>query len=216
MLDPDVARRARRQPPRPDGRPARAAVPGAAARGRRARLRRPPDRGGPPLRGGARRPRAATRIAGATSTSTSTRTRTGRSTCGCGRSPRATATCAVVGDDDQSIYSWRGADIRNILDFERDYPDATVVKLEQNYRSTQLILDAAHAVVSRNTARKDKKLWTENAGGRPIQRFEAYDEEEEAEWIARQVEALIGGKGSLLTRRADDDDGPAPARRTSR
>ena len=114
---------------------------------------------------------------------------------------------AVVGDDDQSIYSWRGADITNILEFERDYPDATVVKLEQNYRSTQLILDAAHSVVSRNVARKDKKLWTENAGGRPIQRFEAYDEEEEAEWIARQVDALIGGKGSLLTRRADDEDG---------
>ncbi|MBM4408626.1 MAG: hypothetical protein FJ038_08540, partial [Chloroflexi bacterium] len=113
----------------------------------------------------------------------------------------------VVGDDDQSIYSWRGADIRNILDFERDYPEATVVKLEQNYRSTQLILDAAHAVVSRNVARTDKKLWTENDGGRPIQRFEAYDEEEEAEWIARQVDALIGGKGSLLTRRADDEEG---------
>ncbi len=94
----------------------------------------------------------------------------------------------VVGDDDQSIYSWRGADLRNILDFERDEPEATVVKLEQNYRSTQLILDAAHAVVSRNTARKDKKLWTEQAGGRPIQRFEAYNQEEEAEWIARQVE----------------------------
>jgi DNA helicase-2/ATP-dependent DNA helicase PcrA len=112
----------------------------------------------------------------------------------------------VVGDDDQSIYSWRGANIRNILDFERDYPDATVVKLEQNYRSTQLILDAAHAVVSRNEARTDKKLWTENSGGRPIQRFEAYNEEEEAEWIARQIEALTGGRGALLTRRADDDD----------
>ena len=112
----------------------------------------------------------------------------------------------VVGDDDQSIYSWRGADLRNILDFERDYADATVVKLEQNYRSTQLILDAAHAVVSRNVARKDKKLWTENPAGRPIQRFEAYNEEEEAEWIARQVEGLTGGRGSVLTRRADDDE----------
>ena len=114
---------------------------------------------------------------------------------------------AVVGDDDQSIYRWRGADIRNILDFERDYPEATVVKLERNYRSTQLILDAAHAVVSRNTERTDKKLWTEQAGGRQIQRFEAYNEEEEAEWIARQVEGLVGGRGSALTRRADDVDG---------
>jgi DNA helicase II / ATP-dependent DNA helicase PcrA len=110
----------------------------------------------------------------------------------------------VVGDDDQSIYSWRGADIRNILDFEKDYPEATVVKLEQNYRSTQLILDAAHALVTRNQGRKDKKLWTENAGGRQIQRFEAYNEEEEAEWIARQIEELTGGHGSILTRRADE------------
>jgi DNA helicase II / ATP-dependent DNA helicase PcrA len=113
---------------------------------------------------------------------------------------------AVVGDDDQSIYRWRGADIRNILDFERDYPEATVVKLERNYRSTQLILDAAHAVVSRNSERTDKKLWTDAAGGKPIQRFEAYNEEEEAEWIARQIEGLIGGRASALTRRADDDE----------
>ncbi len=113
---------------------------------------------------------------------------------------------AVVGDDDQSIYSWRGADLRNILDFERDWPKTAVVKLEQNYRSTQLILDAAHAVVSRNTARKDKKLWTENTGGARIQRFEAYNEEEEAEWIARQVEGLVGGRSSALTRRADDEE----------
>ncbi len=114
----------------------------------------------------------------------------------------------VVGDDDQSIYGWRGANVQNILDFERDYPDATVVKLEQNYRSTQLILDAAHAVVSRNERRTDKKLWTENQGGVPIQRFEAFNEEEEAEWIARQVEGLVGstGKGGWLTRRADDDE----------
>ena len=113
----------------------------------------------------------------------------------------------VVGDDDQSIYSWRGADLRNILDFERDWPTTAVVKLERNYRSTQLILDAAHAVVSRNTARKDKKLWTELDGGMKIQRFEAYNEEEEAEWIARQVETLVGGRGTALTRRADDDEG---------
>jgi DNA helicase-2/ATP-dependent DNA helicase PcrA len=119
---------------------------------------------------------------------------------------------AVVGDDDQSIYGWRGADIRNILDFERDYPDATVVKLEQNYRSTQLILDAAHAVVSRNEARSDKKLWTDRAGGRQIERFEAYNEEEEAEWIARRVEDLSGSGGSALTRRADDATRPTKLR----
>jgi DNA helicase-2/ATP-dependent DNA helicase PcrA len=116
---------------------------------------------------------------------------------------------SVVGDDDQSIYSWRGADLRNILDFERDYPDATVVKLEQNYRSTQLILDAAHAVVSRNEGRKDKKLWTQNPRGVLIERFEADREDEEAEWIARQVEALAAGRGaagSILARRADAGD----------
>ncbi len=109
----------------------------------------------------------------------------------------------VVGDDDQSIYAWRGADLRNILDFERDEPGATVVKLEQNYRSTGLILRAAHAVVANNEGRKEKELWTERAGGRAIARFEAYNEEEEAEWIARQVESLIGGAGAL-TRRADE------------
>jgi DNA helicase-2/ATP-dependent DNA helicase PcrA len=116
---------------------------------------------------------------------------------------------AVVGDDDQSIYSWRGADLRNILDFERDYPDATVVKLEQNYRSTQLILDAAHSVVSHNEGRKDKKLWTENPRGVLIERFEASAEDEEGEWIARQVEALAAGRGSagsVLARRADGGD----------
>jgi DNA helicase-2/ATP-dependent DNA helicase PcrA len=116
---------------------------------------------------------------------------------------------AVVGDDDQSIYSWRGADLRNILDFEADYPDATVVKLEQNYRSTQLILDAAHSVVERNEDRADKKLWTDNPRGQLIERFEADREDEEAEWVARQIEALSagrGGAGSILSRRADDGD----------
>ncbi len=119
---------------------------------------------------------------------------------------------AVVGDDDQSIYSWRGADLRNILDFETDYPDAHVVKLEQNYRSTQTILDAAHAVVSRNEGRKEKKLWTDRGSGTSITVFDAYNEYEEAEFVARQVERLTGGAASgsmtrLLTSRADDDDG---------
>ena len=119
---------------------------------------------------------------------------------------------AVVGDDDQSIYSWRGADLRNILDFEADYPDAKVVKLEQNYRSTQTILDAAHAVVSRNAGRKDKKLWTDRGAGTQITLFDAYNEYEEAEFVARQVEKLVGGArrggmAALLTSRADDEDG---------
>jgi DNA helicase-2/ATP-dependent DNA helicase PcrA len=117
---------------------------------------------------------------------------------------------AVVGDDDQSIYSWRGADLRNILDFERDWPDATVVKLEQNYRSTQTILDAAHAVVSRLEGRKDKRLWTDRGAGAAVSVFDAYNEYEEAEFVARQVERLASsadrrrGWAGLLTRRADD------------
>ncbi|MHB8631180.1 MAG: ATP-dependent helicase [Candidatus Limnocylindria bacterium] len=96
----------------------------------------------------------------------------------------------VVGDDDQSVFSWRGADVRNILDFERDYPDATVVKLEQNYRSTQKILDAAHSVVRHNAARKEKRLWTERTGGEPVVVVQAHDEHHEAESIAREIERL--------------------------
>ena len=97
---------------------------------------------------------------------------------------------AVVGDDDQSVFSWRGADVRNILDFERDYPNATVVKLEQNYRSTQRILDAAWSVVRNNAARKEKKLWTERVGGPDVVVMQAYDEHHEAELIAREIEHL--------------------------
>jgi DNA helicase II / ATP-dependent DNA helicase PcrA len=118
---------------------------------------------------------------------------------------------AVVGDDDQSIYSWRGADLRNILDFERDHPTTKVVKLEQNYRSTQTILDAAHAVVSRNEGRKEKKLWTDRGTGTAITLFDAYNEYEEAEFVARQVERLTGsgrsGLNAMLTARADDEAG---------
>src|SRR5438874_656991 len=97
---------------------------------------------------------------------------------------------AVVGDDDQSVFSWRGADVRNILDFERDYPNAKVVKLEQNYRSTQRILDAAHSVVRNNAARKEKKLWTDRQGGHDLVVMQAYDESHEAEIVAREIERL--------------------------
>ena len=97
---------------------------------------------------------------------------------------------AVVGDDDQSVFSWRGADLRNILDFERDFPKTTVVKLEQNYRSTQKILDAAHSIVRNNSSRKEKRLWTERSGGDDVVIIEAYDEHHEAELIAREIERL--------------------------
>jgi len=93
----------------------------------------------------------------------------------------------VVGDPDQSIYRWRGADLRNILDFEHDFPDAKVVKLEQNYRSTQVILDAATAVISQNRQRKDKRLWTDQAGGQKILYLRASDEIEEADFITKTV-----------------------------
>ncbi|MFA6973619.1 MAG: UvrD-helicase domain-containing protein [Parcubacteria group bacterium] len=93
----------------------------------------------------------------------------------------------VVGDDWQGIYSWRGANIQNILDFEKDYPQAKIIKLEQNYRSTQNILDAAYGVISKNTNRKDKKIWTENKGGHLLTSFEAYNEREEAEFIISEI-----------------------------
>ena len=94
--------------------------------------------------------------------------------------------CAV-GDDDQSIYSWRGADINNILDFEKDYSETTVLRLEQNYRSTQNILSAAYQVVRNNRLRKEKKLWTENSTGAPIDCYEAIDEVDEAKYVIRQI-----------------------------
>lgn len=96
----------------------------------------------------------------------------------------------VVGDDDQSIYSWRGADIGNILNFEKDFPDAKVIKLEQNYRSTQTILDAANSVISNNFGRKNKRLWTDNGEGRPIVSYKAMDERDEADFIIGEVDRL--------------------------
>lgn len=98
---------------------------------------------------------------------------------------------ACVGDDDQSIYAFRGATIRNILEFERDYPNTAIIKLEQNYRSTQTILNASFQVVSRNKDRKDKKLWTENGEGTQITLYTAENEKDEGHWIAMRVDEML-------------------------
>ena len=98
----------------------------------------------------------------------------------------------VVGDEDQSIYMFRGADIRNILDFEKDYQQCAVIKLEQNYRSTQHILETAHKVIAHNRFRKPKELWTSNRQGDPVLFHELGNEIEEANYIARQIDNLLG------------------------
>ncbi|MDO5021991.1 MAG: UvrD-helicase domain-containing protein [Eubacteriales bacterium] len=96
----------------------------------------------------------------------------------------------VVGDDDQSIYGWRGADIRNILEFKKDFEGAKVIKLEQNYRSTSVILNAANDLISNNEGRMDKKLWTAEEGGEPIKFYEALDEKDEAAWTCERIQRL--------------------------
>ncbi len=97
----------------------------------------------------------------------------------------------VVGDEDQSIYSWRGADFRNVRRFQEDFPDARLILLEQNYRSTQTILGAAQSVIEHNVQRTEKRLWTENPRGLPITLFEAYDEHEEAQFTVEEVQRLV-------------------------
>ncbi|MBI5422044.1 UvrD-helicase domain-containing protein [Candidatus Peregrinibacteria bacterium] len=104
----------------------------------------------------------------------------------------------VIGDSDQSIYGFRGADISNILDFEKDYPDAKLIKLEQNYRSTQSILDAADSIIEKNKQRKSKKMWTEQKGGDPIQIWHLGSEYEEAERITQEIERLRREEGAKL------------------
>ena len=112
--------------------------------------------------------------------------------------------CAV-GDEDQSIYSWRGADIRNILEFEKDFPNAHIVRLEQNYRSTQIILEAAGAVVANNLRRKGKKLWTDRQGGSLIGYYEAPDGENEALFIADRIQTFLREANS-----SESDSGRGP------
>jgi superfamily I DNA/RNA helicase len=123
------------------------------------------------------------------------------------------AELCVVGDADQSIYAFRGATIRNILQFEADYPDATVVLLEQNYRSTQTILSAANAVISKNPDRKPKRLWSEAGDGARVLGYVAENEHDEAAWVAGEIERL-GGRplGGLEGDPRDvclDDEDPA-------
>src|SRR5262249_49162475 len=97
----------------------------------------------------------------------------------------------VVGDDDQSIYAWRGAEPKNLLHFDKDFPDAEAIKLEQNYRSTQMILDAANAVIAQNVSRHDKRLWTERSGRALILWEETGDERAEGEFIAAAIHGLV-------------------------
>ncbi len=101
----------------------------------------------------------------------------------------------VVGDPDQSIYSWRSADVRNLQSFEADFPEAKVVVLEENYRSTQTILDAASGVIAANEGRVEKKLWTKQAGGAPLVVMDAYDERDEAQLVLREAERLVRQEG---------------------
>jgi DNA helicase-2/ATP-dependent DNA helicase PcrA len=101
----------------------------------------------------------------------------------------------VVGDESQSIYGFRAADIRNILDFERDFPESTSIKLEQNYRSTQTILDASNGLIAHNRERLDKKLWTDAGAGTPVEISELSDEHEEARWVAGEIDRLVDEEG---------------------
>jgi DNA helicase-2/ATP-dependent DNA helicase PcrA len=107
------------------------------------------------------------------------------------RFAEATRNLTVVGDDDQSIYAWRGAEPRNLLDFDRDFPDATVIKLEQNYRSTQTVLDAANGIIQRNRDRHVKQLWTDKGAGEPIEVYQAGDERGEAYFVAKSIRQLL-------------------------
>ena len=135
----------------------------------------------------------------------------------------STGNVCCVGDDDQSIYGWRGAEVGNILRFEKDFPGAKVVRLEQNYRSTPHILAAASAVIAANAGRLGKTLWTEAQGGEKVRLIGHWDGEEEARWIGEEVEGLQRGRGGrdpipslLACRRREQSALPTPWRRSRR
>ena len=155
-------------------------VPGAPGRGERRRFRRPRHALRDPVAEASRRAGACIIAASATSWSTSTRTPTWRSICGSGCWRRAREDVCCVGDDDQSIYGWRGAEVGNILRFEKDFPGATIVRLERNYRSTPHILAAASHLISHNEGRLGKTLWTEMKEGERISLRGVWDGDEEA------------------------------------
>ena len=209
---------------RPHGRAGLRDVPGAPQGGQRAGLRRPHHDDGRPVPGlpgrrgalpAALPPRAGRRVPGHQPRAVRPRARAGR------RRPAAAASggplggsvppaeLCVVGDADQSIYAFRGADIRNIEDFEGDYPDAEVVLLEQNYRSTQTILSAANAVIAKNPSRKPKRLWTDAGAGEQIVGYVADNEHDEAAFVAGEVDRLgrrarreaVPGRGLLPDQR---------------
>ena len=180
MVDPQEYYLGSKDPEQRAHRPHLPGLQGRAAQEQRARLRRPAARGRAPAQG------LRAKCASATSAAIATARRRVpghqpppvRADEAAGRAKQKNV-CAV-GDEDQSIYSWRGADIRNILEFEKDFPNAQIVRLEQNYRSTQIILEAAGAVVANNLRRKGKKLWTDRQGGSLIGYYEAPDGENEA------------------------------------
>jgi len=118
----------------------------------------------------------------------------------------------VVGDSDQSIYAFRGADISNIRDFEKDFPGARTILLEQNYRSTQTILDAANAIIVKNEGRKPKKLWTALGKGEPIVGYAADNAQQEAAWIATEIARLRNEEGIHYSDMAIPCTGPTPSR----
>src|SRR3989338_2333659 len=115
---------------------------------------------------------------------------------------------AVVGDSDQLIYSFRGANLKNILNFEKDYPKAKIILLEQNYRSTKNILEAANEIIKKNKYRQDKNLFTDNAEGEKIGLYEALDENDEADFIATKILEILDNEASVLSRGVWQADGP--------